>query len=145
MEGELARTMTSPCGLPCFHCPAYLAKESPEIRERIAAVLGVSTDKATCEGCRPQKGRIALVNPEKTCRLFLCATEKGIHFCHECDDFPCERFQPYADQAHFPHNTKMYQLCMMKKLGFESWVSEKAAKIWDTYRTQPFDFNNILY
>ena len=145
MDKESVRTMTSPCGLPCFHCPAYLAQENPEILEKVVAVLGVSPDKATCEGCRPQKGRITLLNPEKTCKIFLCAGEKGIDFCHECDDFPCERFQPYADQANFPHNMKMFQLCMMKKLGLVAWAEEKAAKIWDTYRTEPFDFDNILY
>jgi hypothetical protein len=34
---------------------------------------------------------------------------------------------------------------MMKKLGFEKWATEEAAKIWDMYRTKPFDFDNILY
>ncbi len=145
MDKESARTLTSPCGLPCFHCTAYLAQENPEMREKLAAALSIPPDKAICGGCRPQKGRITFLNPDKTCRLFLCAEEKGIDFCHECDDFPCERFQPYSDQPHFPHNTKMYQLCMMKKLGFETWAAEKAAKIWDTYRTEPFDFDNILY
>ncbi|GAG80032.1 unnamed protein product [marine sediment metagenome] len=43
------------------------------------------------------------------------------------------------------HNSKMYQLCMMKKLGFDKWAAEEAVKIWDTYRTKPFDFDNILY
>lgn len=145
MDKETAKAMSSPCGLPCFHCPAYLARENADILEKVVAVLGVSPDKATCEGCRPQKGRITLVNPEKTCKIFLCTGQKGIDFCHECDDFPCERFQPYADKANFPHNMKMYQLCMMKKLGLEAWAEERAAKIWDTYRTEPFDFDNILY
>ncbi|MBN1319637.1 MAG: DUF3795 domain-containing protein [Thermoleophilia bacterium] len=145
MEENNARMMSSPCGLPCFHCPTYLARENPEILERLAAALGIPPDKATCEGCRPHKGKIPLLNPEKTCEIFLCTTEKGIDFCHECDEFPCERFQPYADKANFPHNMKMYQLCMMKKLGFETWAEEKAAKIWDAYRTEPFSFDNILY
>ena len=145
MDNDKAKTMSSPCGLPCFHCPAYLAKENPEILEKLVTTLGIPPDNATCEGCRPQKGKIPFLNPEKTCEIFLCTGEKGIDFCHECDDFPCERFQPYADQAHFPHNMKMYQLCMMKKLGFEAWAEENAVKIWDTYRTEPFSFDNILY
>jgi len=145
MDKETAKTMTSPCGLPCSHCSAHLARENPEIREKLAAALGIPPHRVRCEGCRPQKGKIALLNPDKTCQLFRCAEAKGIDFCHECDDFPCERFQPYADQAHFPHNTKMYQLCMMKKLGLEVWAAEKAATIWDAYRTKPFDFDNILY
>ncbi|HOY09700.1 MAG TPA: DUF3795 domain-containing protein [Candidatus Omnitrophota bacterium] len=145
MDKDKAKTMTSPCGLPCFHCPAYLAKENPDILQKLVTALGIPPEKATCEGCRLQKGKIPFLNPEKTCEIFLCTGEKGIDFCHECDNFPCERFQPYADQAHFPHNMKMYQLCMMKKLGFEAWAEEEAAKIWDTYRTKPFSFDNILY
>ena len=145
MNKDTIKEMTSPCGLPCFHCPAYHAKENPELREKVAVVLGVSLDKATCEGCRALKGKIAFLRPKETCKIFLCTTEKNIEFCNECDDFPCERLHPYADQAHFPHNTKMYQLCMMKKLGLERWATEEAAKIWDTYRTKPFSFDNILY
>jgi len=145
MDKERAKTMTSPCGLPCFHCPVYLAKDNPAILQELVKAFGIPPEKATCEGCRLQKGKIPLLNPEKTCEIFLCAKEKGIDFCHECDNFPCERFQPYADKAHFPHNTKMYQLCMMKKLGFEAWAEEEAAKIWDTYRKKPFSFDNILY
>ena len=122
-----------------------MALTIPEIRKRVAETLGVPEEKAVCEGCRPQEGKIGLLNPEVQCKIFSCAADKNIDFCHECDDFPCERFQPYADKAQFPHNTKMYQLCMMKKLGFEKWAAEEAARIWDTYRTKPFDFKNILY
>lgn len=145
MDKKKAKEMTSPCGLPCFHCPAYLAKENPDILQRLVTTLGVPPEKVICEGCRLQEGRIPLLNPERTCEIFLCTGKKDIDFCHECDSFPCGRFQPYADQAHFPHNMKMYQLCMMKKLGFEVWAEEKAAEIWDTYRSKPFSFDNILY
>ncbi|MBN2382204.1 DUF3795 domain-containing protein [bacterium] len=145
MDTKTAKTMTSPCGLPCFHCTAYLAKDNPEILEKMVAALGIPAEKAICNGCRPQQGKIPFLNPDQTCHIYHCAAEKGIEFCHECDDFPCSRFQPYADQAHFPHNTKMYQLCMMKKLGFEAWAEHEARAIWDTYRTKPFSFDNILY
>jgi hypothetical protein len=145
MDKETAKRLTSPCGLPCFHCVAYLARTNPEIRKRVSESLGIAEEKASCEGCKPQEGRIKLLKPDRQCKIFQCVTHKGIEFCNECDDFPCERFQPYADKAHFPHNTKMYQLCVMKKLGFDRWAEEEAVKIWDTYRTKPFDFDNILY
>lgn len=145
MDIETAKRLTSPCGIPCFHCVAYLARTSPEIRKKVSETLGIPEEKATCEGCRPQEGRIKLLKPDQQCKIFKCVGAKGIEFCNECDDFPCERFQPYADKAHFPHNTKMYQLCVMKKLGFEKWAAEEAVKIWDMYRTKPFDFDNILY
>ena len=145
MDKETARTMSSPCGLPCFHCPAYLARENPMILEKMVEGLGLSPDNATCVGCRPQQGKIPFLDAEKTCEIYLCTEAKGIDFCNECEDFPCKRFQPYADQAHYPHNMKMYQLCMMKKLGLEEWATEKAAEIWDTYRTEPFSFDNIRH
>jgi hypothetical protein len=145
MDIESAKKLTSPCGLPCFCCGAYLARTNPEIKKKAAEALGVPEEKAVCEGCRPQEGRIKLLKPEIQCKIYACVAEKGLEFCNECDDFPCERFQPYADKAHFPHNSKMYQLCMMKKLGFEKWAKEEAAKIWEIYRTTPFDFDNILY
>jgi hypothetical protein len=145
MDYETAKSMTSPCGLPCFHCPAHLASKSEEMRARVAEALGIPPEKAACGGCRAQGGRIPLLRPEETCKIFTCNAKRGIDFCHECGDFPCERLQPYADEAHYPHNTKMYQLCMMKKLGLERWAAEAAGKIWDTYRTKPFSFDDILY
>ena len=119
MDTDKAKKLTSPCGLPCFHCPVHLASTSPEIRKRVVEALNVPEEKAVCEGCRPLEGKIRLLSPDQPCKIYQCVTKKDIDFCNECDDFPCERFQPYADQAHYPHNSKMYQLCMMKKLGFE--------------------------
>ena len=145
MNKAEATRMTSPCGLPCFHCPVNMAIDNAEIRSQVAAVLGISEEKAVCQGCRAQEGRIPVLNAEQTCKIYTCNQEKGTDFCHECDDFPCDRLHPYADQAQFPHNTKMFQLCMMKKLGVEKWAAEKAGEIWNTYRTEKFDFGKILY
>ena len=145
MDKDFAKKMTSPCGLPCFHCTAYLATKSPEVKKKLSEALNIPEERVVCNGCRPQEGRIKLLKPDQQCKIFKCVTEKNIDFCHECDNFPCERFQPYADKAHYPHNTKMFQLCMMKKMGFEKWAEEEAARILDVYRTKPFDFDNILY
>jgi hypothetical protein len=145
MDLETSKKLTSPCGLPCFHCTAYLATTNPEIRKKVSEALNIPEEKVSCEGCRPQEGKIKLLKPDVQCKIYQCVMDRKIEFCNECDDFPCERFQPYADKAHYPHNTKMYQLCMMKKLGFEKWAKEEAAKILDTYRAKPFDFDNILY
>jgi len=145
MDKETAKKMTSPCGVPCFHCSAHLAVANPEIRKKVSEALNIPEEKATCKGCRSQEGRIELLKPQQQCEIYKCIIDKNLDFCNECENFPCERFQPYADQSHYPHNTKMYQLCMMKKLGIEKWAEEEAAKIWDTYRTEPFDFDNILY
>jgi len=93
MDYETAKKLTSPCGLPCFHCPAYLATTNAEIRKRVSETLNISEENAACEGCRPQEGKIKLLKPDEQCKLFKCAAERKVEFCNECDNFPCERFQ----------------------------------------------------
>ena len=145
MDKQRAQRMTAPCGIPCFHCPVHLASTNPDIRKAVAKQLGVPEEKASCEGCRPAGGHCKVLRSEEACRIHQCAEQRGVAFCFECDDFPCHRLQPYADKASFPHNTKMFQLCMIKKLGIEKWANEEAVKIWDTYRSEPFSFDKILY
>lgn len=88
MDTNTAKQLTSPCGIPCFHCPAYLASSSPEIRKRVSETLNVPEEKAACEGCRAQEGRIKLLNTNEQCRIFSCPSAKDVEFCNECDDFP---------------------------------------------------------
>ena len=71
MDIETAKKMTSPCGLPCFHCAAHLAATNPEIRKAVAEALNIPEEKATCEGCRPQEGRIKLLKPDNSAK-FIC-------------------------------------------------------------------------
>ena len=70
MDIESAKKLTPPCGFPCFYCPAYLATTSPEIKKRVAETLDVSEEKASCEGCKPQEGRIKLLKPQEQCKRF---------------------------------------------------------------------------
>lgn len=40
----------------------------------------------------------------------------------------------YADKAaEVPHNTKVFNLCLIKKMGFGTWAKEKAGKVKRTY------------
>jgi len=32
-----------------------------------------------------------------------------------------------------PHNTKVFNLCLIKKMGLEKWATEKAKSVKDTY------------
>ena len=87
MDKETAKRLTSPCGLPCFHCVAYLARTNPEIRKKVSESLGISEEKATCEGCKPQEGRIKLLKSDQQCKIFKCVTEKGIEFLRVYEKF----------------------------------------------------------
>jgi hypothetical protein len=93
------RQMTSPCGLDCFNCPMYLANEDMELRASISGKLNLSLEAARCKGCRNADGVISFISDSKPCDVFRCASEKGIDYCSECADFPCDYLHPYADQA----------------------------------------------
>jgi hypothetical protein len=126
--------MTAPCGLDCFNCPMYLAKENEELRKTIAKRLNMPEEKASCDGCRSQGGAIKNLGRHEPCNVYKCIDQKGIAFCCECVDFPCDHLHPYADRAsEVPHNTKVFNLCLIKKMGLEAWAEEKAKSVKSTY------------
>jgi hypothetical protein len=126
--------MTAPCGMDCFNCIAYLANENQQMRAMISEKLGLDLEKAVCKGCRNEKGKCAILPME--CNVYPCAEEVGVKFCCDCSDFPCDFFHPYADQAdRVPHNTKVFNLCLIKKMGLEPWAKNKAKSVKDTYFT----------
>ncbi|MCD4848266.1 MAG: DUF3795 domain-containing protein [Candidatus Aegiribacteria sp.] len=126
--------MTAPCGLDCFNCMMYLANENEALRANISQQLGVSIEQASCGGCRNEDGKIAFLGMTEPCNVYKCIGKKGIKFCSECNDFPCDHLHPYADKAaQVPHNTKVFNLCLIKKMGLESWAKDKAKSVQETY------------
>jgi hypothetical protein len=126
--------MTAPCGLDCFNCPMYLANENEELRANISQRLGTSIEEASCGGCRNEGGKIAYLGMTEPCNVYQCIGKKGIKFCSECNDFPCDHLHPYADKAsQVPHNTKVFNLCLIKKMGLESWAKDKAKSVKKKY------------
>ncbi len=123
--------MSAPCGLPCFDCPLHLARYSPELQRMVSQVINIPVELVACDGCRNEDGKCAHL--PMPCRLYPCARERGVDFCHECSDFPCDYLHPYADQALKWHNTKVFNLCLIKKMGLERWAREKARNVCDTY------------
>ena len=128
------KTMTAPCGLDCFNCPMHKAVTNEQIREQISKAMGIPPDKAQCPGCRQEKGTIGFLSMTEPCNVYRCTDEKNIDFCHECKDFPCDHLHPYADMATMvPHNTKVFNLCLIKKMGLEEWAENKARSVKNTY------------
>jgi hypothetical protein len=128
------KQMTAPCGLDCFNCPLYLARENEKLREAIARNRDIPVEKAVCNGCRNENGTIAFLGMTEPCNVYKCIGQKGIDFCCDCDDFPCDHLHPYADKAaERPHNTKVFNLGLIKKMGLESWAEKKAKDVRDTY------------
>jgi hypothetical protein len=128
------RKMTAPCGLDCFNCPMYLANENEKLRNVIAETLNIPIEKAVCGGCRNENGTMAFLCMTEPCNVYKCIENRGLDFCCDCSEFPCDHLHPYADKAsEFPHNTKVFNLCLIKKMGLVAWAEEKAKTVKDTY------------
>ncbi|MFC2079583.1 DUF3795 domain-containing protein [Candidatus Bipolaricaulota bacterium] len=133
------RQMTSPCGLDCFNCPAHLAMTDDEERARWAQMTGKPLEEAFCTGCRNEGGAISLFGRDKPCSAWTCVQEKGLEFCCDCEEFPCDNLHPYVDRASVvPHNTKVFNLGLIKRMGLESWAEEKAKTVREVYFNAPF-------
>ena len=115
-------------------CSKYLANENEKLRNTIAERLNITLEKAVCGGCRNENGTITFLNMTEPCSVYKCSENRGINFCYDCSEFPCDHLHPYADKAsQFPHNTKVFNLCLIKKMGLEAWAKEKAKAVKDTY------------
>jgi hypothetical protein len=123
--------LTAPCGLPCFECFLYLAKENEEMRHLVAQELGLPLEQAACPGCRNLNGKP--LHLPMACRVYPCSQEKGVDVCSDCSDFPCDFLHPYADNAKMWHNTKVFNLCLIKKMGLEKWAQNKAKSVLEVY------------
>jgi len=136
------RALTAPCGLDCFNCPCYMANGSEEIRKQIMSAAQVSHEDAACRGCRNEGGIAPIRHAygHGPCRVYRCVSQKGIESCATCPDFPCDNLQPYADRAMvLPHNTKVFNLALIRKIGLEKWAHEKAKQVRDAYFNHKFD------
>lgn len=138
--------MTAPCGLDCFNCAFYLAPENLDAMAQIeqwSKEYDIPLEIMQCEGCRHQNGRIPLqiyLNGEShRCAAYECVKNKGHNFCGECEEFPCDNLHPYADKAgELPHNIKVFNLCLINKMGVEKWAESKAMDVRKTYFTKPW-------
>ena len=149
MSTEEKLEMVSPCGYCCLSCPAYedstctdkVAMDKEAKRANIGGYeLDMSSNdlKGWCSGCRQKKGSPHF---DSLCPTYdCCVNEKGLDFCYECQDFPCLKLVPVSDSAEVRrHNTKIYNLLMLKKLGLDKYIEESGQllTLWVRGKTIP--------
>lgn len=108
------------CGLFCPTCSLFIGtQEEPERLKRIAERWQVSLEAAKCYGCRSDK-RFPYC---KTCKMSACALKKGIDFCGECIEYPCEDLKVF--QIAMPHRIELWKSQeRIKEIGYEKWYEE---------------------
>jgi hypothetical protein len=100
--------------------------------------MGVPKEKVTCNGCKDGSMCLVLDIKGLKCKTLECVKSKGVDYCFECNDFPCEFLMPVADHASTaPHNFKLYNLCTIKRIGLDAFC-EKATEIRKAYYGKQF-------
>ncbi len=126
MATEEERALIAPCGLYCGACALFKARKDKEFRIKLAQERGIPVEQLfLCAGCRPMKGRVKAAGGQPICDTYACVKKKGVEYCYQCDEFPCLKLAPCADKADKPHNTKVYNLVLLQKLGIDEWLKKK--------------------
>jgi hypothetical protein len=140
MEYTAILDFLAPCGLSCCKCFAYtkgdISSHSKELQkllgsfdiyaERFSTFLPEFRDYPSfkkmlayfatpdCIGCR--QGTCKYPN----CGVVDCYKGKGVDFCFQCDDFPCDKtnFDPHLEKRWLQMNTRM------KEIGVEAYYEE---------------------
>jgi hypothetical protein len=112
--------LAGPCGLFCSSCKVYIAtRDQAAIRKSIAESLYLPKLSLECNGCRSNSRHHTC----KECHIRDCAALKGLDFCGECSDYPCEKLSEF--QTGRPHCAELFaNQDRILEAGFETWFQE---------------------
>lgn len=106
--------LAAPCGIYCGACPSYLKAKS-------------------CYGCRSEAKQKR--TSKYGCRIRQCCLgDKGLSFCYECEEFPCQKLRTKLPESHPGDKRFAYRhevianLLKVKDVGLEIWLEEQATK-----------------
>ena len=119
-SGELDERLAAVCGLYCGACTLFIAtKEDPARLKGLAARFQLSEEAVKCYGCRSDKRGPYC----EKCKMFACAAERGIEFCVDCMEYPCDELKQF--QSERPHRIELWEdLERIKAIGYKRWLKE---------------------
>ena len=132
MDIEYIKSRLGPCGLHCGKCFAFvdgdIKMHSSQLKkslgnfdvyaQRFASLLDEPgfakypefkevlnlISSLECKGCRAEKCKLF-----KDCKVRGCSEDKGVDFCFQCDEFPCNKtgFDEHLHQRSVSINQRM--------------------------------------
>lgn len=123
------------CGLYCGACEILRANLENCLEEK-AAVWGADPALMRCHGC---KSGILSVYCRK-CDLRDCAVSKGLEYCYECTEFPCQRIEDFS-QDNVPHHLMVIiNQKVLAERGCEQWLEDQRIRWSCTACGEPFSW-----
>lgn len=105
--------------MDCGGCDIFQASNDPEVAQQIVdwfkkeRDVEVKLGDVRCSGCKGDRAK----HWSPDCWILKCCVdEKGLAFCCECEDFPCEKFSEWAKGSE-RYGKALNRLKEMKKRG----------------------------
>jgi hypothetical protein len=109
--------MIAVCGLLCNKCDIFQATHNPGIAQKIAdwfkkeRGVDVKSEDVRCAGCRGDRKK----HWSPDCWILECCVDKkGLQFCYECKEFPCEKLVQWSKTGK-EYGEALNRLKQMKK------------------------------
>lgn len=107
------------CGLYCGGCGTFQATAAGEGIEYEPGSV------TTCRGCNSSELSIWCTG----CEIKTCARERGIRYCLECEEFPCEKSRSFMDDARYPYHRDVPEMMTrLRQVGLEKWSAEQSRR-----------------
>jgi hypothetical protein len=94
--------MIAACGLDCALCDIQRASDDPALAQEIIdwfdreLDVEVKPEDIHCDSCKGD--RTNHWSPD--CWILKCCVDdKGLDFCHQCLDFPCQELSDWAEKS----------------------------------------------
>jgi len=122
IQNTSSKNLISACGLFCGACGIYQATQENDIEKilQYAVVLNQTFDETLCDGCGAKRKSL---HCSKMCTFIDCKQQKGVNFCTDCIEFPCQALLDFKSEM--PHRIEIIEsLKRLKEIGQENWINE---------------------
>lgn len=113
----------APCGIYCGACETLHAFREDRVEEH-AKLAQMEPDDVKCAGCKTEQIADYCIG----CHFRDCTRDKGIEFCFECEDFPCERLAAFRNDKWPHHSSVLKNLEAIRERGLDAWLEEQAKR-----------------
>jgi hypothetical protein len=112
------------CGIYCGACGVINAIKNGNFEE-LAKKHNRKPEELECYGCK-----ITAAGKKNKCRIIACAVNKGVEFCFECDEYPCDMLKKFKEDEYPYHSLIFKNSERIKEIGIGQWSSEQE-KRWN--------------
>jgi hypothetical protein len=103
------------CGLYCGGCGIYQGTQDGN------PVRMEDGSPKYCDGCASERTTEWCTN----CGIRECNREKGIRYCLECRDVPCEMLTQFMEDPRYPyHREVLDNMKRLRKVNLDKWAEE---------------------